>query len=50
MTIGDQGREGYFEFLEIGFRVIDQSESGRLSSSELSAKSECLDRLLRGFI
>ena len=41
---------GYLKFLEVCFRVIDQGETSGLSTSELSAETECLDRLLGSLV
>jgi hypothetical protein len=40
----------YLELLEVGLRVVDQSESSGLSSSELGAEAECLDCLLGSLV
>jgi hypothetical protein len=42
--------DAYLKFLEVGFRVVDQCESGRLSTTELSAETKCLDSLFGGFV
>jgi hypothetical protein len=41
---------GYLEFLEVGFRVVNQSEASRLSATELSTETECLNSFFGGFV
>lgn len=42
--------DGYLEFLEIGFGIIDQGEASGLSASELRAESKCLDGFFGDFV
>lgn len=51
-SIQKEERRGkrYLEFLEVGFRVINQGESSRLSTTELSTETECLDSFFGSFV
>ena len=42
--------EWYFKFLEVCFRIINQSETSRLSTTELSTETECLDSFFGSFV
>ena len=41
---------GYLKLLEVGLRIVNQGESSRLSTTKLSAETECLDSILGSFV
>src|SRR5208282_1762236 len=40
----------YFKFLEVCFRIINQSEASRFSTAVLSTNPECLGSFFGGFV